>query len=279
MSNNYQADLMVLTGQSGGGTTVPVLWEYVKNSFDALMTNVSGSAPPTYSQPYVTWVNTANNLQYYIEPSGNNSVLLNNFSTFNVVQQSSSLTLTERNHKQTILVDSSSGAITLTLSTLNTSTDSGYEVCIKKVDNSGNTVTVSYPDIDGGTEIILREDNDSVMLIYHGGAYYVRSSNLKPLHVPQTVTAAYTLVPEDHFKLLLIDNTANISINLPDSASLAAGYAVTLKKISGASLDITVLPNGSDTIEGQGSLVLNTQYQYYKIMTDQSGVWYVVSEG
>lgn len=278
MSNNYQGDLMNLTGESSGGTTVPVLWEYVKNSLDALMTNLSGSSAPTYAAPYVTWINTANNLQYYIEPTGNNSVLLDNFSASNIIEQSSSLTLTEANHKQTFITDCSSGSVTLTLSNLSTATDAGYEVCIKKVDDSGNTLIISYPDIDGDTELVLREKNDSVVLVYNDSAYYVKSSNIKPLYTPNVLTSTYSLVPDDNFKVLLVNNTANISLDLPSSASLAKGYSVTIKKISGSSLDITILPDGSDTIEGQAALVLNLQYQYIKLMTDQSGIWYIIGE-
>jgi|5_EtaG_2_1085323.scaffolds.fasta_scaffold01948_2 hypothetical protein len=279
MSNNYQANSMNLTGSSTGGDQLPELLSKIKNSFDALATGNSGTSSPPYVQPYVTWINSNTNLQYYISPTDYGSVLLNNFSPDNVIEASSNIVLSENSHKQTFLVDCSGGALTVTLSTLNASTDSGYEVNIKKIDNSGNTLTILHSDIDGESQLVLREKNDSVEVVYHGSKYYVRSSNIKPLHVPSVVTDTYTLVPEDHFKVILINNTAPISVNLPDAATLANGYSVTLKKISGASLDVTVTTNGADTIEGANSIVLDSQYAYFTLISDQSGVWYKVSGG
>ena len=278
MSNNYQANLINLSDGNSGGTTVPTIFEYMNNSLDALVTNLSGSAAPTYIKPYLTWVNTSNNLMYYIEPSSNNSVILHNLSPDNVLEVTSNITLIESNHEQTILVNSSSSSITVTLSTLNNTTDTGYNVCIKKVDDSANTVTIAHANIDGATSLVLREKNDSVFLVYHNSKYYVQSSNLRPLHNVNTVTANYTVVPDNNFNLLLVNNTSAAQIDLPSAASLAKGYSITIKKISGASLDVTLLPNGAETIEENASLVLSTQYQYYTLISDQS-TWYISSAG
>jgi hypothetical protein len=229
----------------------------------------------------MTWVNSTTNIQYYIEPSSNNSVIMGNLSTDNIVELTASATLTESNHDQTLLCDTSGGAITLTLSTLNNTTDSGYKVTIKKSDSSGNTLTISYSGgIDGATDLVLRESGDSVILTYHDGAYYVKASNINPLHVPNFQTGtSYTVIPDDNHRVIMFNNSAAASLNLPDSASVAQGFTFDIKKISGASLDVTILPNGADTIEGNASKILSTQYQYVRLMTDQTGVWYILGEG
>lgn len=67
---------------------------------------------------------------------------------------------------------------------------------------------------------------------------------------------------------IALDTTPNpITVNLPAGAAGIDGRVIRVKlRLRPGSNDVTITPNGSDTINGLGSLVLNTQGQFVTLI-------------
>lgn len=76
--------------------------------------------------------------------------------------------------------------------------------------------------------------------------------------------------------LLLVNSSSTVSINLL-AASADAGYSLTVKDISGAAHlhNITIIPHAGDTIEGAASLVITTDYGWYRLFPVTGG-WILI---
>lgn len=86
----------------------------------------------------------------------------------------------------------------------------------------------------------------------------------------------YTVVSGDFQKMLAIDTTSARTINLP--AATTTMY-VHIKDISGlaATNNITITPNGSDSIEGAvSSYAVDANYASVNLISDSISAWYVV---
>src|ERR1700682_2734096 len=92
----------------------------------------------------------------------------------------------------------------------------------------------------------------------------------------KTVTATYQAVPEDSV-ILGNTNAAPFTITLP-SCGEANGVEITVKNITANTL--TLVPKGSDTIEGNASVTMGAGYHSYTVISNGSssaGVWYILS--
>ncbi len=77
-----------------------------------------------------------------------------------------------------ILVDATSGTVTITLLAAATAGD-GFQIAVKKTDSSGNTVIVdanSTETIDGNLTVTLSNQNEVVVLTSNGSNWYVTNS-------------------------------------------------------------------------------------------------------
>lgn len=92
------------------------------------------------------------------------------------------------------------------------------------------------------------------------------------LYGTTSVTTA-TYVPVATDALLLVNRPNIVGINLPTAAS-RTGYPLGVKDISGAANtnNITITPNGAETIEALTTLVINVAYGGY-ILYPVSGGW------
>ncbi len=89
-----------------------------------------------------------------------------------------------------------------------------------------------------------------------------------------TKTANYTAGVNDY--TIICNNTSGgITIALPAAAG-ASGRNYIVKKISGASNNITIDPSGSETIDGVATRVLSTQYESVMIQCDGIS-WFILS--
>lgn len=88
-----------------------------------------------------------------------------------------------------------------------------------------------------------------------------------------TKTAAYTATTDDD--VLLCDaSDGAFSINLP-TASGAANTILHIKKIDSSSNAVTIYADGSETIDGDTSKIISTQYVSITVVCDGSA-WYVI---
>lgn len=90
----------------------------------------------------------------------------------------------------------------------------------------------------------------------------------------QQVTATATLGLTYPATLVLVDTTGgNVTLTLP-RAQTVPGFRVEVKKTTAANT-LTLDGDGSETIDGAGTLAWTTQWQSYSLIADGSA-WYVV---
>jgi len=91
-------------------------------------------------------------------------------------------------------------------------------------------------------------------------------------HSIVTKTTNYTATASDH--TIICNNSGGITITLPP-ASGATGRVYVIKKISGLLSNVTIDPNGSETIDGFSTRVLALQFETAMIQCDGTS-WYII---
>jgi hypothetical protein len=93
--------------------------------------------------------------------------------------------------------------------------------------------------------------------------------------VTKTVsTSPYTV--DGTVEALNVDATsANITVNLPATATVS-GLVFTVRKVDASTHTVTVVPNGSETIEGAANVVISTQWNSVTLSNDGTR-WYRTS--
>jgi len=92
-------------------------------------------------------------------------------------------------------------------------------------------------------------------------------------HSIVTKTTSYTATASDY--TIICNNSGAITISLP-AASTATGRVYVIKKISGLLSNVTINPNGSETIDGFSTRVLALQFETAMIQCDGTN-WYILS--
>ncbi len=105
---------------------------------------------------------------------------------------------------------------------------------------------------------ILREIYYSIASIYDGYTSQVR-----------VATGAYTCVPEDTTILC----TTTLTVTLAPAAEFK-NKRITVK-LAASSGVVTVTPNGSETIDGATSQIINVGYTSIDLVSDGSNYWIV----
>ena len=113
------------------------------------------------------------------------------------------------------------------------------------------------------------------------GAFYHRNDGLGALdYVPHrqvNAAAAYTVSRHDG-TVLVRASTANITISLPDAATMP-GKRVIVKKVDPTSYTVTLDAAGGDHIDGAAGQTITTQYGRVGVESDGVGWWIVESAG
>lgn len=86
-------------------------------------------------------------------------------------------------------------------------------------------------------------------------------------------TAAYTVTVDDSTKLITVDaSSTGLTVTLLASATAGDGFEVSVKKIDSSSNAVTVDGNGSETLDGSATYVLNDQYETVTLRCDASNM-------
>jgi hypothetical protein len=113
------------------------------------------------------------------------------------------------------------------------------------------------------------------------GAFYHRNDGLGALdyvpHHQKVAAAAYTVTRNDG-TVLVRASTANITISLPDAATVP-GHRVIVKKVDPTSYTVTLDAAGGDHIDGAAGQTITTQYGRVGVESDGVGWWIIESAG
>ena len=91
------------------------------------------------------------------------------------------------------------------------------------------------------------------------------------------VAANVTIGNSDTFVYLIVDTSASRTITLPLASGVSAGRIYVIKDSTGTAEtnNITVNIQGSDTVDGESSQVLNSNFGSWMIVGDGSSKWYI----
>lgn len=109
-----------------------------------------------------------------------------------------------------------------------------------------------------------------------GGSVVTSASSLQTVE-PQAVAGDVVISPASTYVYLQVDTSAARQITLPLASSVADGRIYWIKDISGTANtnNITIAIQGSDTVDGASTYVLNSSYGSWMIVGDASSAWYI----
>lgn len=180
------------------------------------------------------------------------------------VTKSANYTVAETDRDKVILVDATSGAITISLLAAATAGD-GFRVVIKKTDSSGNAVTIdgnSSETIDGSTTSTITTQYDSRNLICDG-------SNWRLI---QSVNNPTTLVDANGNESIILTATSS-AVNEFTVVNAATGNNPQLKASGGdTNIDVALTPKGSGNVDiTTGGLELSGKEVLQEATSSQQG--------
>lgn len=89
----------------------------------------------------------------------------------------------------------------------------------------------------------------------------------------ETITAASDTLDSDNDVVFADTSSNNITLNLPAAAD-NGGLELVVKKTSAANT-LTIVPSGAETIDGQSSIEITTQYTALCLVSDGSNWWII----
>lgn len=127
--------------------------------------------------------------------------------------------------------------------------------------------------VDGSNDLYYKNNAGTSVQITSGGSIAAVGSGV--VTYSEITTTPYSVVTGDAQKVLGVDTSVARTLNLP-AATNVMWFMV--KDIDGtaATNNITVSPNGSDTIDGGASLTINENYAGRSLMSDGVSKWFVV---
>lgn len=109
------------------------------------------------------------------------------------------------------------------------------------------------------------------------GGSIVSSPGSASIFETTAVSSDLTISNSDTFVYLIIDTSSARQITLPLASGVSAGRIYIVKDSDGTAEanNVTVVTQGSDTLDGASSQVLDTNYGSWTIVGDGSSAWYI----
>lgn len=198
-----------------------------------------------------------------------------NSTTTTAVTKTTNYTVVIGDRNKTILVDATSGAVTINLLAAATAGNK-YRINIKKIDTTANAVTIdpnASETVDDRTTYVLYDYNDTVRLQCDGSNWNVIASQIRGTAIIESSTRALTLA--DNIRTVLANASGGIiTLTLPALAACARGWKIKIKKTDSSSNNVVIATPGAETIDGAATLSISTQYNAVALVTDGLN-WYV----
>lgn len=122
-------------------------------------------------------------------------------------------------------------------------------------------------------------NTESVFVVMGGSVGIGTTTPVSTFQVNGSFGTQYNLISDtttldNTYNFVAVTSTANaVGIILP-TASTTIGREYTIKRISAGNSE-TILPTGSDTIDGASSLPIPAQYQSYTVVSDGVNQWFI----
>ena len=132
---------------------------------------------------------------------------------------------------------------------------------------TGSTNSTSVYSVAGN--LYFTNSAGSAVQITSGGSVVSSPASLTSVQ-STNINTNLVISAADTFVYLLVDTTATRTITLPLSANLASGRIYIIKDKTGSSFTnpITVQVSGSDLIDGQSSVILNSSFSSTWLIAD-----------
>jgi hypothetical protein len=156
------------------------------------------------------------------------------------------------------------------ISDLTTSVEGAGGSVIVKDEGSNITTQVSSINFVGNSVVATNSGNNVTVTINTGSAH-VSNINFSRRAITSHATASISNI------LLGVSASAAVEIRLPAASTYTAGQFFTVKDESGAAntKNITILTTGSETIDGQASVVLESPYAAINIYSDGGSKFFI----
>jgi hypothetical protein len=92
-----------------------------------------------------------------------------------------------------------------------------------------------------------------------------------------SVTSNYTIATTEGGTLFEANASANLTLSLPASSSIAANTILSFRRVDSTSNTVTIQCAGSDTVLGASTYLLREQRQFVSLVNSGSGSWHVMS--
>lgn len=127
-----------------------------------------------------------------------------------------------------------------------------------------------------GGDLYYTNSNGTAVQITDGGDI-VSTPTSAQLFAQQAVSGNLTILSTDDFVYLLVDTGIALEITLPSASALAAGRIYIIKDITGTAdlQNITITPQGGETIDGEAELIIDEAYGCYTIVADGAASFYI----
>jgi len=187
--------------------------------------------------------------------------------------------LADRNY--TLLANAATADVTINLPSASVVGDT-YKIWIKKTDVSTHVVnivpfgsqTIDGADATTGGGKTLYDYNDFIECRSDGSNWKLGSALTRG--TISNLSAAYTVKLQDTGRIFNCDNTAgNFTITLPSCVTVGRGFTLGFKKIDATANYTTILPSGTQTIDGAGTYLVNVRWQFIQIKSDGAN-WFIV---
>lgn len=120
------------------------------------------------------------------------------------------------------------------------------------------------PYLNGGNRITVTDDGD--------GTVTIAAQNLSALSTIDDTDSPFTALHTNERNYIIADATNGaITVNLPPAADWT-GLEIIVKKLDSAANNVTVSPDGTETIDGAGSYDLVNQWDTVTLYSDGSQV-------